>query len=143
MLARVSELLEVMDELDAASANEGGGIVGGNSTLTIQDASKGIALRGVSIVTPGGLCVAQDLSFKMCPNEGLMLTGPMACGKSSIVRVLRGSWPLLSGELRRPPARQIFLIPQRIHMCAGSLYDQVCSNSTTTSGRLLFDNYRL
>jgi ABC-type uncharacterized transport system fused permease/ATPase subunit len=114
----------------AATAKEdsGGslGVVGTSEAL--------VEFKGVDIVTPRGANVAANLSIRVTPDTPLMVTGASAAGKSSLVRVLGGLWPLHCGTLTRPMATatattaaaadlsppgissKIFLVPQKIHM---------------------------
>ena len=47
--------------------------------------------------------------------------------------MLAGLWPLHAGSLTRPCGpdglpgiKDVFLVPQRVFMCTGSLADQIC-----------------
>ena len=68
------------------------------------------------------------------------VTGPNACGKTSFFRCLGGLWPLRAGKVTirgsddstqegddtaQHGADSIFLVPQRIYCCLGTLADQV------------------
>jgi ATP-binding cassette subfamily D (ALD) long-chain fatty acid import protein len=56
-----------------------------------------------------------------------MITGSNGSGKTSIMRVLAGIWPLFEGVVTRPNRQlnKIMYIPQRPYLAIGTLRDQV------------------
>lgn len=129
---RIAELHEVLDEViedqkKLAAAKE--------TKRDKQDDGRvqHIAFEGVDIVSPGGDSFASAVSFNVQPNQGLMVTGRSAVGKTSLVRVLSGLWPTVAGTVVRAggsagrPSHlsEMFIVPQGIHMVLGTLADQV------------------
>lgn len=87
-----------------------------------------ISFDNAPIVTPGGDTTLVDfLSFKINRGDHLMITGPNGSGKTSIMRVLSGLWPLFKGAIERPEINlsEIMYIPQRPYLALGTLRDQV------------------
>jgi ABC-type uncharacterized transport system fused permease/ATPase subunit len=98
-----------------------------------RDPDARIALEGVDLVTPRGVAVASNISVEVRPGQAVMVTGRNATGKTSFVRVVAGLWPPGKGAVTVPcPAgstvpglKDVFVVPQRIHMCIGTLADQI------------------
>ncbi|CAB3379857.1 Hypothetical predicted protein [Cloeon dipterum] len=141
--ARVAEMLQVFEEVSRGEYqrtavtnskgvhtqsclvqfnSEGQPLIKGR-ILESKDGS--IRLEEVPIVTPNCDIVVSSLSIAVEPGTHLLITGPNGCGKSSLLRILSGLWPIYAGKLIRPAVCSMFYIPQRPYMTLGNLRDQV------------------
>ncbi|GAB4822712.1 hypothetical protein N2152v2_009758 [Parachlorella kessleri] len=132
-VARVSEMLEVLDKSAAMAATTSrlpaAGIPGSPLRSAEQEA---IEFAGVDVITPGGRLLARRLSLQVAPGRSLLVTGPNGCGKTSLFRLLGGLWPLPDGRIHKPGKRtealdtkDIFYVPQKPYTTIGSLREQL------------------
>lgn len=84
-----------------------------------------IKFEDISIVTPNGDVLVENMNFTIKPGHNCIISGPNGCGKSSLFRILGELWPLVKGNLYRPPMSKLFYIPQRPYLPNGTLLDQV------------------
>lgn len=130
--SRVATLLDVMDDIkagrfektlvsDEASGNQLELMKGRGTVIESED----VEFIDVPIITPGGSVLVKALSFSMKPGDHVLVVGPNGCGKSSLFRILGGLWPVYGGTVRKPPLSQVFYVPQRPYLSAGSLRQQI------------------
>ncbi|KAJ3226998.1 hypothetical protein HK099_003621 [Clydaea vesicula] len=89
---------------------------------------EGLHFKNIPIVTPSGDTVlVKDLNVDINPGDHIMVTGPNGSGKTSILRVISGLWPVFRGVLKRPSIgiNEIMYIPQRPYLSIGTLRDQI------------------
>lgn len=130
--SRVSLLLDTMSDMrkgkfekslvSGATDGENGEILQSRGQVLPSD---DIQFESVPIVTPNGDIILRSLTFHVKPGEHLLIVGPNGSGKSSLFRILGGLWPVYGGIVRKPPASDFMLIPQRPYLSLGTLRDQV------------------
>lgn len=146
--ARVAELREVLIRCIRAQRSESGGpTINTKLSASSSDASRAVMERleegshadghsryeiadhiefeGVKIVSPDQVTLLTDLTFRVVPGMNLLIVGPNGSGKSSLFRVLSGLWPLHEGHVIRPAPNDMFYIPQRPYLTAGTLRQQL------------------
>ena len=97
-----------------------------------------IVFDKVSIVTPTGHKLVEDLSFTIRQGSSIIICGPNGSGKSSIFRCLGGLWPVAGGFVSRPSGdsvglhSNVFYLPQKPYSVIGTLAQNVTYPNTNS-----------
>jgi ATP-binding cassette subfamily D (ALD) long-chain fatty acid import protein len=124
--SRVYSLLSTLHDLNANHYSLGPI----NGKVLLVPTEQGVEFIGVPVIAPApgmdrdGDELVKNLDIKIKPGEHLLITGPNGSGKTSVARVLAGLWPTFEGVVKRPKNEDIFFLPQRPYLSAGSLRDQ-------------------
>jgi PrtD family type I secretion system ABC transporter len=96
-----------------------------------------LQVENVTLILPGSdKRIVQGVSFSLEPGTTLALVGPSAAGKSSLCRLLVGSWRPTAGKIRldgaelaqrqiSDRARHIGYVPQAIELFGGTVRDNI------------------
>ena len=110
-LNRTAALLTVCDRVGKAGTAD---------AEAIRDDDGGITFDKVTVRSPTGRTLIEDLSFSLATggNENMLVVGEPGVGKTSILRTLRGLWPAGGGRILRP-ATGIIYCPQTPYLVPG------------------------
>lgn len=79
-----------------------------------------LSVRDLSVSTPAGQPLIQDLSIEVLPGAPLLIRGPSGAGKTTLLRSIAGLWPHCTGDIFRPEQSTLFL-SQKPYLPLGSL----------------------
>jgi ATP-binding cassette, subfamily C, bacterial exporter for protease/lipase len=70
-------------------------------SMPLPEPKGNLSVQGVVATAPGQkVAIIQGVRFELKPGEVLAVVGPSASGKSTLARLLVGSWPTQSGKVR-------------------------------------------
>ncbi|KAI9305110.1 ATP-binding cassette sub-family D member 4-like protein [Cunninghamella echinulata] len=130
-VARIGELLESIDDIDNVLE-----AVKLESIYHDNDQIDAIVFDNVTLVSPRGKTLVNNLNLKVSDGQHLVLVGRNGVGKSSLLRALAGLWPCSNGRIQLPKlkhGKEIIFLPQTPYLVQGSLRDQLVYPSLTST----------
>lgn len=115
--ASVQRIYEFISRMDGESANL--------RTCVKQSDENSARCEGLSVFTPAGEPLIEDLRFELAPAQFIMLRGKSGAGKSTALRYAAGLWRYGRGEISLPRTGVMF-IPQKPYLAPLSLKELIC-----------------
>ncbi len=113
---RVDGLQNLLDRMDAISANASGITLG-------ESPDESLRIENLSISLSNGANLIEDASVQIAPGEKVLFKGESGSGKSTLIRAVAGLWPWGEGTILLPKGASIGFIPQRPYLPIGTLRD--------------------
>lgn len=121
-LAKYKVHIERLSALDDALNHQG--IATADKKITTDyNSPDAIHIRGLTLTTPkdstSQLFTGLNLSFS--PGENTVIQGENGLGKSTLFKVIAGTWKYGEGQVQRPRQDSIYVIPQKPVMITGTV----------------------
>jgi len=114
--ASVQRIYEFISRMDGESANL--------YACVTQSDENSARCEGLSVFTPTGEPLIEDLRFELAPAQFIMLRGKSGAGKSTALRYAAGLWRYGRGEISLPRTGVMF-IPQKPYLAPLSLKELI------------------
>ena len=114
--ASVQRIYEFISCMDGESANL--------RACVKQSDENSARCEGLSVFTPAGEPLIEDLRFELAPAQFIMLRGKSGAGKSTALRYAAGLWRYGRGEISLPRTGVMF-IPQKPYLAPLSLKELI------------------
>ncbi|XP_069118173.1 lysosomal cobalamin transporter ABCD4-like isoform X2 [Argopecten irradians] len=133
---RVGELIEALGKLSAEDDTvynfldpDSGGSGDGASFGSVHMSEKALTIQDLTYGPPDShLILCRNLSFQLESGVNTIVKGDSGCGKSSLLRVIAGLWPTVTGSVKKHipmEHKKILFLPQKPYFTDGSLREQV------------------
>ena len=90
-------------------------------SVRIEHDAERIAVRSLTVRTPGDVALVKDLNFELPPTSSLLIRGQSGIGKTTLLRAIAGLWPYVDGTIARPVDQQSLFLPQKPYLPLGTL----------------------
>ncbi|KAF9130064.1 hypothetical protein BGW39_003514 [Mortierella sp. 14UC] len=121
--SRLGQLMEALDTLSTEMENVA--IDYPHEESLSMDSS--IRFKNVTFSTPAGELIVSGFSHRFEAGVNTVIVGPNGSGKTSILRVMGGLWPVSKGQVILPHQyrKDVIFLPQAPYMTYGSLREQL------------------
>jgi len=82
-------------------------------------------LNDVTALAMDGTVLFQSLSFEISPGGCVLVHGPKGAGKTALLRLMAGTWPIVMGEVSRPRNGVTCILSKPYLLSDASLKDQI------------------
>ncbi|KAH8617925.1 putative ABC transporter transmembrane region 2 ABC transporter [Trypanosoma vivax] len=130
---RLGELRDALQHLECVEKKSA------LSVVEVLD-SDVITFNNALVCSPADKAVLVDFSLTLTPGHNVLIKGGNGSGKTSLLRVLCGLWPLHGGSIRRPPLSRLLLLTQRTYLSSGTLRSQLIYPEIEQDGEARFRN---
>ncbi|MEN0116249.1 MAG: ABC transporter ATP-binding protein/permease [Agrobacterium cavarae] len=114
---RVASLMMSLDGLERAERSETfGRIIRGET-----EGETMLSLKDVSVSLGDGTAVVKETDVEIGAGERVLVSGESGSGKSTLIRAISGLWPWGGGSVNFRADSQLFMLPQRPYIPAGTL----------------------
>ena len=91
------------------------------SSAQIEAGSHQLQVKSLSVRTPSGRVLVDELTLALEKSASLLIRGPSGVGKTTLLRGIAGLWPYADGEVVRPLGEQSLFLPQKPYLPLGTL----------------------
>lgn len=91
------------------------------SSAQIEAGSHRLQVKSLSVRTPSGRVLVDELSLSLEKSASLLIRGKSGIGKTTLLRGIAGLWPYADGEVVRPLGEQSLFLPQKPYLPLGTL----------------------
>ncbi|GLZ51550.1 ABC transporter ATP-binding protein/permease [Actinomycetospora sp. NBRC 106378] len=90
-------------------------------TVTAGDRTDGVSVSDLTVRTPDGTVLVEDLDLTLAQADTLLITGRSGYGKTTLLRSLADLWPYAEGTVERPGGPRSMFLSQQPYLPLGSL----------------------
>lgn len=105
--------------------------------LAPKKAGNKFILNSLTVKTPTGKMLWNNLSLELKEGQSLLIRGPSGCGKSTLIKTIAGIWPHAEGEILEPENYSTLFLSQKPYLPLGTLRDAISyPGETVKDGRI-------
>jgi putative ATP-binding cassette transporter len=80
-----------------------------------------VKLKNLTVLSSSGRLLLKDLTLDIRPQDKLLISGSLGCGKTTLLKTMAGIWPYFSGTIIKPQNKTVMFLPQKPYIPPGSL----------------------